>query len=67
MIDIKNRARDKAFSKINSLNIEVRDLQTDLRLGQSLVEDEHLESMIKTSKRELKLWEYIAELIEKDI
>ncbi len=67
MTDIKSRARDKAFSKINSLNIEVRDLQTDLRLGQSLVEDEHLESMIKSSKRELKLWEYIAELIEKDI
>lgn len=67
MTTIQSKLRDKAFSKISNLTVEVRDIENDLRYNISILEDEQLENMIRKTKEDLELWSYIAELVEKDI
>lgn len=65
--EIKERAHDKAFAKITMLNIEKNDLLDDIKNDNTgVVPIETLEQMYESSKKELKVWNYIASLIEKD-
>lgn len=68
MTELQSRLRDKAFSKMHMLNIEIRDLETDLRLlNDGLMQYDMTKAMLAGAKRDLELWNYIAELVEKDI
>ena len=65
--EIKERAHDKAFAKITMLDIEKSDLLDDIKNNNtSVVPIETLENMLESCKKELKVWNYIASLIEKD-
>ena len=67
MTAIQDKLRNKAFSKMHHLTIEVKDIENDIRYNLSILEDEQLENMIRKTKEDLELWSYIAELVEKDI
>lgn len=68
MTELQNRLRDKAFSKMHALNIEIRDLENDLRLlSFDLMQHDMTKAILAGAKRDLELWNYIAELVEKDI
>lgn len=65
--DIQQRASDKAFSKISMLTFEISDNKTELitgNYGGDMTYDEMV-MILEGNKKELKVWEYIAELIEK--
>jgi regulator of replication initiation timing len=68
MESLQSRLRDKAMSKIMTLSVEIRDLKTDLKY---LIEDNMEFSLAQTrlagARRELELWDYVADLVEKDI
>lgn len=65
--EIKERAHNKAFSKITILNIEKKDLLNDIKNDNtSIVPIETLEQMYESCKKEIRTWNYIASLIEKD-
>ena len=65
--EIKERAHEKAFAKITMLGIEKSDLLDDIKNNNtSVVPIETLENMLESCKKELKVWNYIASLIEKD-
>ena len=64
---IHDRAADKAFAKIAMLIIEKNQLHEDLRTGNTGgITMEELEILYNGTKTELKVWNYIAELIEKN-
>lgn len=66
--DIQQRASAKAFSKISMLTFEISDNQTELitgNYGGDITEDE-MRMILDSNKVELKVWNYIAELIEKN-
>ena len=66
--DIQQRASAKAFSKISMLTFEISDNQTELitgNYGGDITEDE-MRMILDGNKVELKVWNYIAELIEKN-
>lgn len=69
MTNIQSRLRDKAFSKMHLLNIEIRDLENDIKYStdQNLFSTEVLLGILQGTKTELEVWNYIAELVEKDI
>ena len=67
MTTIQSKLRDKAFSKMSNLTVKIRDIENDIRYNLSILEDEQLDVMLKGAKRDLELWNYIAELVEKDI
>lgn len=69
MTELQNRLRDKAFSRMHMLNIEIRDLENDIKYSsdRNLFSTEVLQAMLAGAKRDLDLWNYIAELVEKDI
>lgn len=67
MTAIQNKLRDKAFSKMSNLTVEVRDIENDIKYGLSILDEDQLQNMIRKTKEELELWSYIAELVEKDI
>jgi hypothetical protein len=67
MTILQDKLRDKAFSKMNNLTVKIRDIENDIRYNLSILEDEQLDVMLKGAKRDLELWNYIAELVEKDI
>jgi hypothetical protein len=65
--EIKERAHNKAFAKITILNIEKKDLLYDIKNDNtSIVPIETLEKMYESCKKEIRTWNYIASLIEKD-
>jgi hypothetical protein len=65
--EIKERAHDKAFAKITLLNIERNDLLDDIvNDNTGVVSIETLEQMYRSCKKEIRTWNYIASLIEKD-
>jgi len=65
--EIKERAHDKAFAKITILNIEKNDLLDDIKNNNTgVVSIETLEQMYESCKKEIRTWNYIASLIEKD-
>jgi hypothetical protein len=67
MTALQDKLRDKAFSKISNITIKIRDIENDKKYHLSILEDEQLDLMIRGAKRDLELWNYIAELVEKDI
>lgn len=67
MTAIQDRLRNKAFSKMSNLTVEVRDIENDIKYNLSILEEDQLQNMIRKTKEELELWSYIAELVEKDI
>ena len=65
---IEDRARNKAFSQVTQLQLNIRRTKEDLKIraiGNITVEQ--LEMVLKSEQRELKTWQYISELIEKNI
>ena len=67
MTVLQDKLRDKAFSKISNITVKIRDIENDKKYNLSILEDEQLDLMIRGAKRDLELWNYIAELVEKDI
>jgi len=67
MTILQDKLRDKAFSKMSNLTVKIRDIENVIRYNLSILEDEQLDVMLKGAKRDLELWNYIAELVEKDI
>jgi hypothetical protein len=67
MTTIQSKLRDKAFSKMSNLTIEVRDIENDIKYGLSILDEDQLQNMVRKTKEDLQLWSYIAELVEKDI
>ena len=67
MTAIQDKLRDRAFSKMSNLTVEVRDIENDIKYNLSILEEDQLQNMIRKTKEELELWSYIAELVEKDI
>ena len=65
---IEDRARNKAFSQVTQLQLNIRRTKDDIKrriTGNITVEQ--LEMVLKSEQRELKTWQYISELIEKNI
>jgi len=66
-INIRERARCKAFAKIAKLRLDIRLIKDDLEKQDSgIISMEDLATVYISTKRELKTWNYIATLIEKD-
>ena len=66
LADIKNRASNKAFAKITILGFDIERLKKDLKHGNTGgITTEELELVLNGTKKELKVWQYIAETIEK--
>jgi hypothetical protein len=66
--DIHNRASDKAFAKMSMLTFEITDNKTSLITGNygGDITEEEMRMILDSNKVELKVWNYIAELIEKN-
>ncbi len=64
--DIHNRASDKAFAKIAMLTFEITDNKTSLMAGNygGDITEEEMRMVLEGNKIELKVWNYIAKLIE---
>lgn len=65
---IQDLASDKAFAKIGMLHIELNQLRSDIRTKTTggITMDE-LNNLYLGTNKELKIWKYIAEAIEKSI
>ena len=65
--DIKNRAHDKAFATIYSLDNDISRLKQEIKDDQTpFITVEQLEGVLRHTKLQRKVWDYIALLIEKD-
>ena len=65
--DIKNRAHDKAFATIYSLDNDISRLKQEIKDNQTpFITIEQLEGVLNHTKRQRQVWDYIALLIEKD-
>lgn len=66
LADIKNRASNKAFAKVTILTLDIETYEQDLREGNiGGVTYEEFEQVLEGYKKELQVWNYITELIEK--
>jgi len=66
LADIKNRASNKAFAKVTILSLDIETYKEDLRTGNiGGVTYEEFEQVLEGYKKELQVWNYITELIEK--
>ena len=64
--ELQNRASDKAFAKITMLNIEAKQLDDDIKTDNTQgITMQELEILYDSTITELKVWRYIAEIIEK--
>ena len=64
----EDRARNKAFSQVTQLQLNIRRTKDDIKRGiTGNITVEQLEMILKSEQRELKTWQYISELIEKNI
>ena len=65
--DIKNRAHDKAFATIFSLDNDISRLKQEIKDDSTpFITVEQLEGVLRHTKMQRKVWDYIALLIEKD-
>jgi hypothetical protein len=64
--ELLERASDKAFSQITMNTIDVNRIKDEIKRNElgALTVDQ-MESMLNLHKTELKVWNFIAELIEK--
>ena len=66
-IETKNRAHDKAFATIFSLDNDISRLKQEIKDDASpFITVEQLEGVLRHTKEQRKVWDYIALLIEKD-
>mgnify|MGYP003124564837 CR=1 FL=1 len=66
-MDIKQRASNKVFSKVYFTKIEIEDYKKSIRNGlHGGVTETEIKVCLKATEQELKVWNYIAELIEKN-
>lgn len=66
LADIKNRASNKAFAKVTTLTLDLETYKEDLRTGNiGGITYEEAENVLEGYKKELQIWNYITELIEK--
>lgn len=66
LADVKNRASNKAFAKVTILTLDVETYKEDLRTGNiGGITYEEAENVLEGYKKELQIWNYITELIEK--
>jgi len=64
---IHSRAIDKAFAKMTILGFDIERLKKDLKHGNTGgISPEELAQVLEGTKKELKVWQYIAETIEKN-
>lgn len=64
--ELQNRASNKAFAKIAMLRIDIGQLESDIKNNNTgPIGIEELELLLKGSRIELQVWNYITELIEK--
>ena len=64
--ELQNRAGDKAFSKLALLHIEASQLRDDIKMGiTGGVTIDEVVLMYKGTLKEIEVWNFIAELIEK--
>ncbi len=65
--DIQNRAHDKAFASIYSLDNDISRLKQEIKDGLTpFLTLEQLEGVLRHTKQQREVWDYIASLIEKD-
>tara|TARA_R100000935_G_scaffold23704_1_gene43119 strand:+ start:289 stop:504 length:216 start_codon:yes stop_codon:yes gene_type:complete len=63
----KQRARNKAWSKVTMLSFEIEDNKLDLKQGTyGGITKAEMVMILEGNKTEQKVWNYILELIEKD-
>ncbi len=63
---IHERASDKAFAKMEMLFFEIGSNKLELKSGSyGGITEEEMIMILESNQAELKVWKYIAELIEK--
>ena len=63
--DIKQRAHNKAFSKMLTLERDISKLKLDIRTGgDGRLGVDLLKTCLSSTEKELQTWRYIAKLIE---
>ncbi len=66
LADIKNRASNKAFAKVTILGLDIEEQKRNLKNGNiGGITREEAEQVLEGYKKELQVWNYITELIEK--
>ena len=66
-IETKNRAHDKAFATIYGLDNDISRLKQEIKNDSTpFITVEQLEGVLRHTKQQRKVWNYIALLIEKD-
>ena len=66
-IEIKNRAHDKAFATIFSLDNDISRLKQEIKDNITpFITIEQLQGVLRHTKQQREVWDYIASLIEKD-
>ena len=66
-LETKNRAHDKAFATIFSLDNDISRLKQEIKDNATpFITVEQLEGVLRHTKQQRKVWDYIASLIEKD-
>lgn len=65
--EIKQRASDKAFSKLMSLDFQIKSLRQNIEYNRTGgVTLEELIGVLDLEERDKEVWDYITTLIEKD-
>ena len=65
--ELQQRARDKAFAKMTMLLIDIEQNKEDIRSkNYGGVTLDEMNIVLNSNKIELKVWQYIAKLIETD-
>lgn len=65
--DIQNRAHNKAFSKILTLQRDISRLNEDIRTGgDGRLSLDALKNCVRSTRTDLQVWQFIATLIEKN-
>ena len=63
--EIKQRAHNKAFSKMLTLERDISKLKLDIKTGSDgRIGIDLLEKCLSSTEKELQTWQYIAKLIE---
>ena len=66
-IETKNRAHDKAFATIYSLDNDISRLKQEIKDDSTpFITVEQLEGVLNHTKKQRDVWHYIAKLIETD-
>ena len=64
---IQNLAHDKAFANVYSLDTDISRLKQEIKDDNTpFITVEQLEGVLRHTKEQRKVWDYIALLIEKD-